>query len=33
MDEVPPYAWHEAKAAALTPLLREMVRVLIEWRP
>jgi N-formylglutamate deformylase len=33
MDEAPPYAWHEAKATALTPLLREMVRVLTEWRP
>jgi N-formylglutamate deformylase len=33
MDEVPPYAWHEAKAAAVTPLLREMVQVMIGWRP
>ena len=33
MDEQPPYAWHEAKAAAITPLLRELVQVMIDWRP
>ena len=33
MDETPPYAWHAAKAAAITPLLREMVQVMIDWRP
>lgn len=33
MDEAPPYAWHETKAAAITPLLREMVQVMIAWRP
>ena len=33
MDEAPPYSWHDAKAAAVTPLLREMVQVMIGWRP
>ena len=33
MDEQPPYAWHAAKAAAITPLLRELVQVMIDWRP
>lgn len=33
MDEAPPYAWHDAKAAAITPLLRDMVQVMIGWRP
>lgn len=33
MDEAPPYAWHEAKAAKVTPLLRELVQAMLEWRP
>lgn len=33
MDEAPPYAWHPDKAAAITPLLREMVQVMIDWKP
>jgi N-formylglutamate deformylase len=33
MDEAPPYAWHEARAAAVTPLLREMVQAMVDWRP
>ena len=33
MDEAPPYAWHAAKASAITPLLTEMVQVMIDWRP
>ena len=33
MEESPPYAWHEARAAAVTPLLREMVQVMVNWRP
>jgi N-formylglutamate deformylase len=33
MDEAAPDAWHEAKAAAVTPLLRELVQVMIDWRP
>jgi N-formylglutamate deformylase len=33
MDEAAPYALHEAKAAAITPLLREMVQTMIAWRP
>jgi N-formylglutamate deformylase len=33
MDEAPPYAWHPRKAEAVTPLLRELVQVMIDWRP
>lgn len=33
MDETPPYVWHEARAAAVTPLLRRLIDTLIDWRP
>lgn len=33
MEETPPYRWHDARAAAVTPLLRGMVQALLEWRP
>jgi N-formylglutamate deformylase len=33
MDEAPPYRWHEARAAEVTPLLRRLVQVLLDWRP
>ena len=33
MDESSPYAWHDDKAAAVTPLLRRLVGTLIDWRP
>lgn len=33
MEEAPPYRWHEARAAAVTPLLRALVRTMIDWRP
>jgi N-formylglutamate deformylase len=33
MDESPPYRWHEERAAAVTPLLRQMVEVMVDWRP
>ncbi len=33
MDESPPYRWHEAKAQAVTPLLRALVQRMIDWRP
>jgi N-formylglutamate deformylase len=33
MDEALPYAWHDAKAAAITPLLRKMMQAMIDWRP
>lgn len=33
MDESPPYRWHEARAAAITPLLEHMVDALLAWRP
>ena len=33
MDEASPYVWHEARAAAVTPLLRQLVLTLRDWRP
>lgn len=33
MDEEPPFAWHDAKAAAITPLLQRMVDAMLAWRP
>ncbi|MCZ2440829.1 MAG: N-formylglutamate deformylase [Burkholderiales bacterium] len=33
MDEEPPYRWHDAKAAAITPLLQRMVDAMLDWRP
>lgn len=33
MEEAPPYRWHEARAAAVTPLLRRLVQAMIDWRP
>lgn len=33
MDETPPYRWHDAKAAAVTPLLTQLVQTLLAWRP
>jgi N-formylglutamate deformylase len=33
MDETPPYAWSEAKAAEVRPLLRELLRTLRDWKP
>jgi len=33
MDEGPPPAWSETRAAAITPLLRTLLRTLIDWRP
>jgi N-formylglutamate deformylase len=33
MDEAPPYRWHEARAAEVTPLLRRLVQTMIDWRP
>jgi N-formylglutamate deformylase len=33
MDETPPYRWHAGKAAAATPLLRELVQTMLQWRP
>jgi N-formylglutamate deformylase len=32
MDEGPPPAWSDARAAAVTPLLRRLVQRLIDWR-
>ena len=33
MDESRPPAWDEARVAALTPLLRQLVQAMIDWRP
>jgi N-formylglutamate deformylase len=33
MDEAAPYRWHEARAAAVTPLLRQLVQAMLDWRP
>ena len=33
MDEAPPYRWDEGRAAAVTPLLQQLVQVMTDWRP
>jgi N-formylglutamate deformylase len=33
MGETAPYRWHQARAAAVRPLLERLVRTMIEWRP
>jgi len=33
MVETPPYRWHEERAAAVTPLLRQLVQAMIGWSP
>ena len=33
MDAAPPYRWDADRAAGVQPLLRELVRTLIDWRP
>jgi N-formylglutamate deformylase len=33
MDEAPPWAWHPARAAGVTPLLQRLARAMIGWRP
>jgi N-formylglutamate deformylase len=33
MDEAPPYQWHAVRAAEVTPLLRQLVQTMIDWRP
>jgi N-formylglutamate deformylase len=33
MDEGPPSAWSDAQAAQASPLLRRLVRTMIDWRP
>lgn len=32
MDEGPPPAWNDARAAEITPLLRQLARTMIDWR-
>ena len=33
MDETPPYRWHEARAAEITPLLCRLLQAMMAWRP
>jgi len=33
MREVPPLAWHAARAEQLQPLLRQMVQTMLDWTP
>lgn len=33
MDEAPPWAWDEARAAQVQPLLRTLLQTLRDWRP
>ncbi len=33
MHETPPYTWHAGRAAEVTPLLRQLVCTLLEWKP
>lgn len=33
MEESLPCAWHEGRAAEVTPLLRRLVQTMIDWRP
>ena len=33
MDESGPFRWHAERAARVTPLLRGLVRVMLDWRP
>ncbi len=33
MDEAPPYAYREDRAAEVQPLLRRLLQTMIEWRP
>jgi N-formylglutamate deformylase len=33
MDEAPPWAWQAQRASEVTPLLRRLVRAMLDWRP
>ncbi len=33
MDESKPYRWNDERAAQVTPLLRLLVQVMVDWRP
>ena len=33
MEETLPCAWHAARAAEVTPLLRGLVQTMIDWKP
>jgi N-formylglutamate deformylase len=33
MHETPPFTWHDERAAEVTPLLRQLLQTLTDWRP
>jgi N-formylglutamate deformylase len=33
MEETPPYRWSDVRAAEVTPVLRQLVQTMIDWRP
>lgn len=33
MEEDPPYRWHDERAAQVTPLLRQLVQTMVDWKP
>ena len=33
MDESKPYRWHPERAVRVTPLLRALVQVMLQWKP
>ncbi|WP_395702885.1 N-formylglutamate deformylase [Aquabacterium sp.] len=33
MEEAAPFAWHDERAAAVQPLLRQLVQTMLDWRP
>jgi N-formylglutamate deformylase len=33
MDEAPPFRWHEARAAEVSPVLRSMLQAMVDWKP
>ena len=33
MEEASPYSWSDARAAEVRPLLQQMLRTMIDWRP
>ena len=33
MEEKPPYRWHPQRAAAVTPVLQQLIRTFLEWQP
>ena len=33
MDDTPPWRWHPQRATAVSPLLRQLVQTLLQWKP